>query len=300
MSRSRVLITGSSGFIGSAIYDHLKSDFEANGLSRNNSADLQYDLTIDEPSLPDFDFVIHAAGMAHLTVDDANSMFLNNLSASSNLLNGLNRGKLKGFIYISTVAVYGLNSGEDIDESFTPMPTDSYGESKYQAEQLILDWCSKYDVPFLILRLPLVVGENAPGNIHRLKQALSKGRFFLVKNNQSKRSMILLEDLLVFLHNQIKNGIAKSGVYNLSDGFGIKFNDFVLKLCSVNGYKEPIKLPYWLVKIFAFLGSLVGGKTFSLIILNKMTQTLTFSSQKAKHDLQWFPSLVSADLRIVR
>lgn len=297
MSRSRVLITGSSGFIGSALYNQLKSDFEVSGLSRKKSADLNCDLTIEKPSLPDFDFVIHAAGLAHIMFDDSKSMLLNNFDATSNLLNGLDPAKLKGFIFISSVAVYGFNSGEGIDESYTPIPTDSYADSKYQAEQIILNWCSKHDLPFLILRLPLVVGVNAPGNINRLKHALRKGRFFLVNKNQSKRSMILLDDLLGLIHHQIKKGIIKSGVYNLSDGDGVKFNDFVLKVCHDNGYNEPIKLPYWLVKIFAYIGSFLGGKSFSLSILDKMTQSLTFSSQKARQDLHWSPRPVLNDMR---
>ncbi|MFM7766871.1 MAG: NAD-dependent epimerase/dehydratase family protein, partial [Bacteroidota bacterium] len=218
MNRPKVLITGSSGFIGSALYEKLKLEYQVFGLSRHPSADLRVNLLSHQFALPDVDFVIHTAGLAHKFTEDSRSMHQNNVLATENLLNNLNPSTLKGFIHCSTVAVYGITTGIDINETVSPNPIDSYGDSKYNAEQLILNWCSKHEIPYLIFRLPLVVGENAPGNIHRLIDSLKRGRFFLIKDNQSKRSMILLDDLLDLIHNKIKQGITKTGVYNLSDG----------------------------------------------------------------------------------
>ncbi|MFM7902795.1 MAG: NAD-dependent epimerase/dehydratase family protein, partial [Bacteroidota bacterium] len=285
---------------GSALCDKLKQEHQVFGLSRHPSADVRIDLLMHQFSLPDVDFVIHTAGLAHKFTEDSTSMHQNNVLATENLLNNLDPSTLKGFIHCSTVAVYGITTGIDINESVSPNPIDSYGDSKYNAEQLISNWCSKNEIPYLILRLPLVVGENAPGNIYRLMDSLKRGRFFLIKDNQSKRSLILLDDLVDLIKNKIKDGITKTGVYNLSDGIGVDFNDFVFNLCEVNGYKKPIMLPFWMAKSLAILNSMLGGRIFSLSVFTKMTQTLTFSSQKANQDLQWSPNPILGTIRTVR
>ena len=300
MNQHNVLITGATGFIGSALYEIIKTENKVVGLSRSKTADLQMDLSINQPVLPDVDLVIHTAGLAHTMVDDQVAMHQNNVAATDNLLNSLNPFCLKGFIFCSSVSVYGKTYGVDIDESVVPFPSDSYGESKYKAEQLVTNWCSRHAVPYLILRLPLIVDVNAPGNIGRMKDSLRKGRFFLVKGNQSKRSMVHLNDLVGLIQRQVKYGINKSGVYNLSDGNGIDFNDFVLAVCSSEGFRKPIMLPFWIAKILAIAGSILGGKLFSLSVLGKMTKTLTFSSIKAKNDLQWSPRSVLNTMQVIR
>lgn len=300
MSRPKVLITGSSGFIGSALYGRLKSDFQVTGLSRGKTADLKYDLLNENLVLPDFDFIIHAAGLAHVMVNDTTGMYQGNVTATKNLLQALNPSGIKGFVFCSTVAVYGKQWGLNIDESVDPQPTDAYGKSKLEAEQLIVEWCTTHGIPCLILRLPLVVAPNAPGNIGRLTDSLRRGRFFLVQRNQSKRSMVLLDDLVEFIHLQTKNGFRTSGIYNLTDGNGVGFNDFVFSVCSDKGFKRPIMIPLCLAKVMAFLGSLMGGRVFSLAILDKMTRTLTFTSQKAYRELQWTPNAVISTLTLVK
>ncbi len=297
LNQARILVTGSSGFIGSAIFNNLKSDFQVTGLSRKSEAGLKMDLFKEQIDLSDFEYVIHAAGLAHLKQTDKDAMHQNNVLATRNLLNGLNPSALKGFVFCSTVAVYGIQNGVEIEESETPTPNDSYGTSKLQAEELIAEWCKTHAIPFLILRLPLVVGKKAPGNINRLIDSMRRGRFFLLNGNESKRSMVLLGDLVELIRLQITNGIKSIGIYNITDGTGVGFNDFVLSVCFSKGFKKPISIPFWLAKLLAVLGSMLGGKLFSFSIIEKMTQTLTFSNQKAQRDLLFSPSQVLLNLK---
>ncbi len=292
MNQTRFLVTGASGFLGTALIDKMMPEFSVTGLSRKGGSNLKIDLSTDQFTLPDFDFVIHTAGLAHLPFADADSMYKNNVLATTNLLCQLNPAILKGFVFCSTVAVYGKQTGHQIDESSTPQPVDSYGSSKLQAEQLIVTWCESHRIPYLILRLPLVFGANAPGNMNRLLDSLSKGRFFVIKGNNSKRSMVLLGDLVEFINEVALKGIKISGAYNLTDGIDVGFNDFVAALCSSKKFNKPIEISSWFAKLLALIGSLFGGSVFSMAILDKMTQTLTFSSKKATDHLGWRPRSV--------
>ena len=133
----KILITGSNGFFGKCILRKLSMLSSVTTLSRNNS-DLLFDLVNNIPNLSNFDIVIHAAGKAHSVPknDLENDAFFDvNVKGTQNLLHGIEAsGKLpKSFIFISTVAVYGLNQGNNINEKAPLLAKDPYGLSKIQA-----------------------------------------------------------------------------------------------------------------------------------------------------------------------
>ena len=165
-----ILITGSTGFLGGIIRNDLQNDYSIFGLSRSNS---EYNIQL-QSNIPvfieDFNIVIHSAGKAHIVpkCDKENSEFFEiNVQGTQNLLKGIELNKVlpKSFIFISTVAVYGVDQGENINENTPLLANDSYGKSKIQAEKLVLEWCQKNNVICTILRLPLLVGDNPPGNL---------------------------------------------------------------------------------------------------------------------------------------
>ena len=77
----------------------------------------------------------------------------------------------KSFIFISTLDVYGLAVGEDIDETYPKNPTTHYAISKLKAEEFLVDWAEEKGIILGILRPPLMTGPNPPGNL----KAMIKG-----------------------------------------------------------------------------------------------------------------------------
>ena len=64
----KILLTGTSGFLGKNIYKEISYTHQIFSLSRN-AKDFAFDLANEVPVFNDrkFDVVIHAAGLAHVT-----------------------------------------------------------------------------------------------------------------------------------------------------------------------------------------------------------------------------------------
>ena len=297
MIHSSVLITGSSGFIGSRLYSGLSGEIsKLDGLSRNEHCDISFDLSIGNPSLLNYEMVVHCAGKAHSNDKWSHSDYSKDIAITQNLLSSLSKTPPKCFIYLSSVSVYGITKGYMIDEHSETNPMDLYGKSKLYSEKIILDWCKNHGVSFLILRLPLVIGKSAPGNFGKLMSAIKGKRFFLISGNNALKSMVLIDDLISLIKQQLISGVTCSGIYNLTDGTQIGFNSFVIKLCESNGFSPPITLPSFFVKSLAMIGSIFPYSPFNMGTYSKMTSTLTFSSNKAENNLNWRPSAVIDNL----
>lgn len=282
-------LTGSSGFLGQVILKTLPYSMVTT-LGRSG-CDIQADLTISVPQLPLFDIIIHAAGKAHSvprTAAERKAFYDVNVQGTSNLLEALSLNPVmpRSFVFVSTVAVYGKESGHLINENTALCAADAYGDSKIQAEHLIQTWCEKNDVICTILRLPLIAGANPPGNLKAMISGIQKGYYFNIAGGKARKSMVLAEDVAVIIPYAAQMG----GIYNLSDGYHPSFGELARLLSSQLGKKAPFNIPRWLAVIVAKMGDL-GGKSapFNSSKLGKILFDLTFDDSKARILLQWNP-----------
>jgi nucleoside-diphosphate-sugar epimerase len=289
----RILVTGSNGFFGKCILRKLSMLSSVTTLSRNNS-DLLCDLVNNIPNLSNFDIVIHAAGKAHSVPknDLENDAFFDvNVKGTQNLLYGIEASEKlpKSFIFISTVAVYGVDQGENINENSPMLAKDPYGLSKIQAEQLVIEWCHKNNVISTILRLPLLVGENPPGNLRSMIKAIQKGYYFNIAGGLARKSMVLTEDVAKILLKASELG----GVYNLTDGYHPNFFELSNAIGKQNRKTNLFNIPFFVAKSIALVGDFVGSKfPLNSVKLKKITTDLTFDDSKARKVLGWKPNKV--------
>lgn len=291
------LLTGANGFIGKHILKELK--VKPVTVGRNTQSDIIVDLSKDIPSLPNVDLVIHTAGKAHCvpkTDIEKQSFFEVNVKGTENLLKGLEKTSLpKQFVYISSVSVYGLISGDHIDEEQPLMAKDPYGNSKILAEKLVQDWCAKNNVVCTILRLPLVVGKNPPGNLGVMISGIRKGFYFNIAGGNAKKSLVLADDISRVLLKVAEVG----GVYNLTDGYHPSLYEMSLLISKQLGKDKVNNMPIWIAEIFAFFGDIIG---FNFPInsdkLNKLNTTLTFDDSKARRVFGWNPQSVLEGFKI--
>lgn len=282
----KILVTGAYGFLGKYILANFKTDknqIDTIGRTKNNT--FINDIVATIPELKEhYDLVIHAAGKAHSVPknqEESNVFFNVNYNGTVNLLSALKK-KPKAFVFISTVSVYGLDDGLEIKETHPLNAHEPYGKSKVIAEQEILKWGKENNVVITILRLPLLVGFNAPGNLKSMINGIKKGYYFNIGKADARKSMVFAEDVVKFIP-QIQN---KGGIYNLTDGSHPSFKELSIMIAMFFNKKKPLGLNYNLVLFMANTASLLQNILSIKLPLNKrqfykITKTLTFNDDKA-------------------
>lgn len=289
----KILITGSNGFLGKLICAELEKEYKIFGLSRNSG---NYKVTLESniPIFKDsFDIVIHSAGKAHSIPKNEiqkKEFYDVNVTGTLNLLKGLEKLTFpKQFVFISSVSVYGEDFGNNINENHSLNAKDPYGLSKIEAEQLVRSWCEKNKVTCTILRLPLLVGENPPGNLGAMIKAITQGYYFNIAHGKARKSMVLAKDVAAFILRAAERG----GVYNLTDGFHPSFSELSLAISRSRNKRRPLNLPKKTAKLVGIVGDYLGSKApLNSLKVKKMTSDLTFDDTRARTILDWKPQSV--------
>ena len=267
-----VLLTGYSGFLGKHILSELGNNFRT--LGRSENADIVCDLSEQVPQIDvSISRVIHAAGRAHTvprTQSEKDEFFRVNLTGTLNLLKGLQVRQVQQFVLISSVSVLE-------EEHRSP-----YGQSKWEAERVVLEWCKQNNTNALILRLPLIWGENAPGNLGAMEKAIKNGYYFAFGEGNAVRAMVDIKEVSSFIAKLKGN---ESGVFTLVS-FHRSYRE--VEIIFAQKYKKRIKrLPGCLVKIAAKLGDKLPGFPINSYRLNKLETSLTFDDSVARQELCW-------------
>ena len=296
----KLLFTGSSGFLGKNIKPILLEKYDISTVGRSEECDYIVDLSKEEPCFKEsFDFVFHAAGKAHVVPKnkkEEDEFFLVNLKGTKNLCKSLEKtGIPKNFIYISTVAVYGCESGSDIEESYPLNGKAPYALSKIQTEKFLQSWCEKNNVCLSILRPSLIAGPNAPGNLGSMVNGIKKGKYLSIAGGKARKSVLMVQDiarLIPLLED-------KGGVYNVCDNTQPSFRELEEVICKQLDKKLPYSIPLYLAKFLAIIGDLIGSRApINSNRLSKIIKPLTFSNKKACNELGWSPLNVLKNYRI--
>lgn len=295
-----LLITGGTGFLGKNIVPDLKQKYDITLCGITPQDDIQVNLAKDIPELPEkYDLVLHAAGKAHVipkTTEEIQSFYDVNLQGTKNLCAALEKiGVPKSFIFVSTVAVYGCEDGENIDESHPLNGNTPYALSKIQAEQFLTEWCSKNNVILSIIRPSLIAGPNPPGNLGAMIAGIKSGKYLSIGGGKARKSVLMVSDIPVLIELMKDRG----GVYNVCDDSQPSFKELEDSIASQLGGKKVIGIPLWFATVCAKVGDLLGSKApINTPKLSKITKSLTFSNAKAKRELGWQPTDVISNFKI--
>jgi nucleoside-diphosphate-sugar epimerase len=227
----KVLVTGAGGYVGGWIVESLYLQGFKNvraGIRRWASAarigrfpvEIILCDVLDEhqvnKAVEGIDVVIHCAyGSREATV-----------RGTQNILEASLRKKIKKFVHLSTVSVYGNAAGE-IDETIPVQLTGSeYGDSKIEAEQLCWDYYSK-GLPLTILRPSVIYGPFSKLWISKFAERLQSGQWGIFKEvGDGQCNLIYIQDLIKGILLSMNSDKALGQVFNMNGSDIISWNDY--------------------------------------------------------------------------
>ncbi|PSF12988.1 UDP-glucose 4-epimerase family protein [Marinobacter shengliensis] len=301
MSKQRVLVTGASGFVGSAVVKRLlaQSDsYEVVAVARSARADegpgfrsvSGLELNNCEgwaDALHGVDVVVHCAARAHVMKDqslDPLAEYLRvNVDGALNLASEASKAGVKRFVFISTVKVHGedTNHRAPFCEADKPVPEDAYARSKHEAEQKLKAFCEQVGMELVVARPPLVYGPGVKGNFASLLKLCNLPiplPFGCMKN---KRSMVYVGNLADFLVQCVSLPAAAGEAFLISDDDALSLSELLAELRRAQG-RSPWQV---LVPVFLFrFAAVLLGKSSAI---ERLTGELRVDSSKARHVLGW-------------
>lgn len=297
-----LVLTGASGFLGGYFLAEAKQcDVATTTIGRrpvDGGNHVTCDLAAAVPSLatpPTDTLVIHNAGLAHRvpkTEAEKAAFFAVNQTGTEHLLTALTPhvAQLRGFVFISTVAVYGLQEGDGIDEHTALNAVDPYGAGKIAAERAVSAWGEEHGVPVWNLRLPLIAGANPPGNLGAMMRAVQAGYYCRIGDGGGRRSMVWGADVAKLALTLSGGG----GTFNLTDGGHPSFLEIEKALRTCLNKPRGLVLPRPAARLLAWCGDLLDAvpglpAPFTSARLQKMEAHLIFDDSHARQALGWQP-----------
>ena len=304
--QTKILITGSSGFLGQYLaqylaekgYSTLAHTRIAQTFAHPNIININFDLNdnLDSVNLSEVEVVIHCAGRAHVMNETAISPLeayrQTNVQGTLNLAQKAVKSGVKRFIYLSSIKV---NGEQTTIQPFKPSDAvntdDPYGLSKYEAEQALLELSKKTGLEVVIIRPVLIYGPNVKANFKSMVKLASKKLPLPIGCLDNKRSMVSVYNLADLIHTCMTHPNANREVFLASDQDDISVKQLFEKLAHYQNNKLlMLPVPKSLI---GFLSSLVGKKS----VASRLCSGLVVDSSKNTKVLGWTaPYTVDASL----
>lgn len=193
----KVIITGSSGFIGSALKNKLLASggYAIASISHNELLDQTALTKLVEDAQPNYIFHLAAYGNHSTQIDDQET-FNANVVGTFNLLQATKNVRYKAFLNFGSSSEYGKKS-TPMSETDLPEALTMYGCSKVAGTYLARAFAKKYDKPIITVRPFSVFG---PGEAdHRFIPTVVKKLLFneaISLETTAKHDWIYIDDFL--------------------------------------------------------------------------------------------------------
>lgn len=243
----RILVTGAAGYIGRNLCSHLlKNGYEVTGsLLNQKEAELLPEgvkpvvtgaisgKTDWSKALEGVDGVVHLAAIVHQkeTQDkETEDLFRKtNTDATAALAKKALEKKVRSFVFLSTVAVYGVNKTTEPLTINSPInPITYYGKSKWEAEKKLTALFEKADSSLTIFRPTMVYGPKAPGNFSRLSKLIKMGIPLPFGSLNNQRHLLYIGRLVELIIDGFENTTPGVVVKFASDSNAISTKELIL------------------------------------------------------------------------
>ncbi|MFO7528881.1 MAG: SDR family oxidoreductase [Marinobacter sp.] len=301
MSDLRILVTGSSGFIGRALVRQLseESGWIVRSALRSGRRESGADETVKSPglskgsdwraALSGVDVVVHAAGRAHRMNDSAEDQLAAfrqvNTEGTLALARQAAKAGVRRFIFLSSIKVNGeyTRPGQPFRSADEPAPLDPYGISKLEAEEGLRDLARETGMEVTVIRPVLVYGPGVPANFRKMMAWVARGVPLPLGRVNNQRSLVSLGNLVDLIRVCLSHPAAANQTFLVSDGEDLSTPELLTRLGSVLG--KPARLLPVPEKLLVGLMKLVGRGDMA----NRLCGSLQVDMSDTCQRLGWKP-----------
>ncbi|QDV67262.1 3 beta-hydroxysteroid dehydrogenase/Delta 5--_4-isomerase [Rosistilla carotiformis] len=299
----RVLVTGANGFVGRFLCALLSErGWQVRGtvrhpksfpsLPKNVAPIATGDIESFQDwhdTLGDVDAIVHLVARTHVMRDQASNpleLYRSvNVRGTQRLLEGCRRTNVKRFVFVSSIKAVGERSEKACEEIDACMPETPYGQTKLEAERLLLDAAGAMGIAPVILRPPLVYGAGVPGNFLRMLRAVDLGIPLPCWSIKNRRSLVYVGNLASAIAECLEHPNATGEVFHVADNLPVSTSELISEMASALGKKERL-LPTPVSMIRA-AGYLTGRQDE----VSRLLDSLTLSTEKIKRRIGWEPGV---------
>lgn len=293
----RILVTGASGFIGSAFMERFaaRDDLQLHGVGRRRLARDDYSaIDLSLPFALDFraDVVIHAAARSS-PWGTPHDYRRHNVDATQHVLDWCRRNGMPRVIYVSSSSVFYRDEDQfDLTEESPVGPpfVNDYAATKYAGERLVAD----YPGSWAIARPRAVFGPGDTVLFPRLLRAARRGRLPLIDTGgpPAVGDLIYIETLCDYLLTLAQREDLH-GSYNLTNDAPVQIQSFLLETFARLGLPPPRRrVPLRHARAAAAIGEwlyrylrLPGEPPITRFGVSVFTQSKTFDVARMRRDL---------------
>lgn len=287
-SLPRVLVTGATGFVGCALCEVLLASgyrvtaaVRRKGLSTLPMSPLLTVIEVGEigpqtnwtNALQNIDVVVHLAARVHMmheVGENPAALYQEvNVLGTEHLARCAAEQGVRRLLFLSSIKVNGeATAGRPFGVGCIPDPKDSYGQSKWLAEQRLHDVAAQTSMEYVIIRPPLVYGPGVKANFRSMVSWLYKCiPLPLGAVKQNRRSLVALGNLVDLIQVCIQHPAAANQAFMVSDGEDISTTELLRKMSAALGRRAllvpvPVAVLEWAARLLgrqAMAQRLVGS-----------------------------------------
>jgi nucleoside-diphosphate-sugar epimerase len=292
----RFLITGATGFVGTALREDLERRGHVPILAARGSVDGrgEYRVVGDIHGATDWsravegvDVVFHLAGYAHQfgrAGSNERAFFRINVDGTRRLAEQAASAGVRRLIFVSSIKANGDESpASGFDETTDPAPEDAYGRSKLAAEIALHEAARATGLSVTVIRPPLIYGPRVKANFYRLLSVIDRGMPLPFGSIRNRRSLIYVSNLTDALVHVATDARAEGKTYLVSDGEDVSTPDLVRRIALALG-RSPRLAPVP-VSLLKLAGSLTGKGS----AVRRLVGSLVADSRLIRTELGWAP-----------
>ena len=303
----RIFITGASGFIGRTVVKRLQKNYQLTllqlpGESASGFSDLNIvrgDITRPKSLrglIEDHDTVIHMAGS--VGYQSWRNCLSINVDGTRNIISKAVKAGVIRFIHMSSVSVYGRIPDITITEE-QPFKKihDPYGDTKIEAEQLVMKCAEKNRIDLTVIRPTAVYGEGDNKFLPKLLENLKSGKFRIMGDGRNSVDLVNVVDVAEVVYLALLKPGSVGQTYNVANENNPGWNELLEAACDelnipFTDRHISYKMAYRVAGVMEVFSKFTGrAPRLSRYAVRMVGRQYNYSIKKVREELGFEPSI---------